>query len=178
VRSAGEALAATSDSSVEVPEFSELTMTAHLSDEREVPLIPDGASQPVTPQNWSDYVALTERTVLREGASALAALRSGLAAVLPAEAFALFTPTELERLVCGVRTVDIDLLQRCAEYEDCNSDSPQVKYLWEVLREFGPTERTAFLRFVWARSRLPSSAKVSCACVCLCLCVVLLCCTV
>ena len=168
VRSAGEALTkrSTDASNVEVPaEFSELTMTAHLSDEREVPLITGGASEPVTLQNWSDYVALTQRTVLKEGASALAALRAGLAAVLPAEAFALFTPAELERLVCGVRSVDIELLQHCAEYEDCSADSPQVKFLWQVLREFGPTERTAFLRFVWARSRLPSSAKVRSVCV-------------
>ena len=33
-----------------------------------------------------------------------------------------------------------------------------VRYFWAALRKFAPAQRTAFLRFVWGRSRLPASA--------------------
>ena len=79
--------------SAAVPEdWSELTMTAHTSDGSSLPLIPDGAATPVDLSNWSDYCRLSEVAALSEGAGALSSLRSGLSAVLPSEAFAMFTP--------------------------------------------------------------------------------------
>lgn len=41
--------------------------------------------------------------------------QDGLAAVLPQELLPLFTEEECERLVCGVREVDVDLLRQCTE---------------------------------------------------------------
>jgi hypothetical protein len=32
-----------------------------------------------------------------------------------------------------------------------------VQAFWEVLQEMTPEERTDFLRFTWARSRMPAS---------------------
>ena len=85
---------------------------------------------------------------------------AGLACVVPVEMFPLFSPGELEDLVCGKSEVDIELLQQVAEYEEPGVDenTPHIRYLWEVLHEMQPDERTAFLRFVWARSRMPQSA--------------------
>ena len=83
----------------------------------------------------------------------------GLSAVLPLELFPLFTDQELEELLCGRREVDVDLLEQCTEYEEVDENSPHVKFLWEVLRDMTSEERTLFLRFVWARSRMPNSAK-------------------
>jgi E3 ubiquitin-protein ligase HERC2 len=37
------------------------------------------------------------------------------------------------------------------------SASPLVHWFWEVMEEFGTTERSLFLRFVWGRTRLPRS---------------------
>jgi len=44
-------------------------------------------------------------------------------------------------------------------YEDVNSNASHVVNFWEVLKEMRPEERTEFLRFTWARSRMPSNAK-------------------
>ncbi|KAI9915206.1 hypothetical protein PsorP6_007060 [Peronosclerospora sorghi] len=72
----------------------------------------------------------------------------------------LLKPQELEVLICGRLEVDVDLLQQCIEYsEGANEDMPHVQHFWEVLREMTSEERTSFLRFVWARSRMPNSAK-------------------
>ncbi|CAM9945686.1 unnamed protein product, partial [Discosporangium mesarthrocarpum] len=140
-------------------EWEELNFTTHLSDGSEVPLIPGGEQEAVRLDNWSDYVQRSEVCRLGESSPMLRAFREGLATVLPVELFAIFTPTELERLVCGVRQVDVGLLQQCTEYEDTDAASPHVEYFWEVMREMLPSERTAFLRFVWARSRMPPTAK-------------------
>jgi hypothetical protein len=86
------------------------------------------------------------------------AFRDGLSAVLPMELLPMFTPNELEQLVSGTSMVDVALLRQCTEYEDISPDSATVCNFWKVLESLTNEERTLFLRFVWARSRLPGSA--------------------
>ncbi|CEG36584.1 hect e3 ubiquitin [Plasmopara halstedii] len=137
-----------------------LTMSTTLSDGVEVPLVPLGEKMPVTLANRELYVQLVEKTRLTESRQQLAALKDGLASVLPMELAPLFTPRELEVLICGRREVDVDLLHQCTEYsEGADEAMPHVQHFWEVLREMTSEERTSFLRFVWARSRMPNSAK-------------------
>ncbi|ETI45966.1 hypothetical protein F443_09604 [Phytophthora nicotianae P1569] len=137
-----------------------LTLSTTLSDGVEVPLIPQGEKMPVTLENRELYVQLVEKTRLTESSQQLAALKDGLASVLPMELAPLFTPRELEVLICGRREVDVDLLHQCTEYsEGADEAMPHVQHFWEVLREMTSEERTSFLRFVWARSRMPNSAK-------------------
>uniref|UniRef100_H3HBU8 Uncharacterized protein n=1 Tax=Phytophthora ramorum TaxID=164328 RepID=H3HBU8_PHYRM len=137
-----------------------LTLSTTLSDGAEVLLVPQGEKMPVTLANRELYVQLVEKTRLTESSQQLAALKDGLASVLPMELAPLFTPRELEVLICGRREVDVDLLRQCTEYsEGADEAMPHVQHLWEVLREMTSEERTSFLRFVWARSRMPNSAK-------------------
>jgi hypothetical protein len=79
--------------------------------------------------------------------------------VLPIELLPLFSPLELEQLVSGTSTVDVALLRQCTDYENLSPDSELVKNFWEVLEDMTPEQRTLFLRFVWARSRMPASAQ-------------------
>ena len=89
--------------------------------------------------------------------------------MLPQELLPLFTEEEVERLICGVREVDVDLLRQCTDYEDTDPEAAHVQAFWEVLREMSPEERTDFLRFTWARSRMPASGTCAPAYVCVCL---------
>ncbi|TYZ67026.1 hypothetical protein PybrP1_011696 [[Pythium] brassicae (nom. inval.)] len=137
-----------------------LSFSTPLSDGTEAPLCPNGESVPVTLANRAEYVKLVEKTRLTESAQQLAALREGLASVLPMELAPLFTPRELEVLICGRREVDVDLLRQCTEYsEGAEEAMVHVQHFWEVLKEMSSEDRTSFLRFVWARSRMPNSAK-------------------
>ncbi|KAE9153467.1 hypothetical protein PF006_g2417 [Phytophthora fragariae] len=137
-----------------------LTLSTTLSDGVEVPLVPQGEKMAVTLANRELYVQLVEKTRLTESSQQLASLKDGLASVLPMELAPLFTPRELEVLICGRREVDVDLLRQCTEYsEGADEAMPHVQHFWEVLREMTSEERTSFLRFVWARSRMPNSAK-------------------
>ncbi|RLN71766.1 hypothetical protein BBJ29_002386 [Phytophthora kernoviae] len=137
-----------------------LTLSTTLSDGVEVPLVPQGEKMPVTLANRELYIQLVDKTRLTESSQQLAALKDGLASVLPMELASLFTPRELEVLICGRREVDVDLLRQCTEYsEGADEAMPHVQHFWEVLREMTSEERTSFLLFVWARSRMPNSAK-------------------
>ncbi len=49
-------------------------------------------------------------------------------------------------------------LHRRKAADDIDPNEPSVKRFWSVLRSFDDAERSAFLRFVWARSRLPPAA--------------------
>jgi hypothetical protein len=109
--------------------------------------------------NWREFVVLLERCRLQESVVMFKAFRDGLSAVLPLELSSLFTPNELEQLVCGSSKVDIALLRQCTEYEDILPDSATACNFWRILEDMSNEERTLFLRFVWARSRMPASAQ-------------------
>ncbi len=127
----------------------------------QVPLVPFGHNVHLSCDNWREYVQKLRHLRLTESSATLQAFRNGLAMVLPVEIFPLFTAEELESLICGVQDIDVNLLRSCTEYDEgVTSDDQHVLAFWEVLEEMQPSERTAFLRFVWARSRMPSSAKV------------------
>lgn len=105
----------------------------------------------------SRYAQEVEHAQLHEGDTALFAVRDGLASVVPAAVLPLFTWKEMELQACGRPDVDIDLLQANTEYDDDVSPTDaHIQSFWRVLRSFDDCDRSQFLRFVWARSRLPS----------------------
>lgn len=105
----------------------------------------------------SRYAQEVEDAKLHEGDTALFAVRDGLASVVPAAVLPLFTWKEMELQACGRPDVDIDLLQANTEYDDDVSPTDvHIQSFWRVLRSFDDCDRSQFLRFVWARSRLPS----------------------
>jgi len=94
---------------------------------------------------------------LKKGSKYLEEFTKGLADVLPVEAFTIFTPTELETLICGEPEIDVELLKRATVYEDVDENAPHVGYFWEALKEMTQEQLAKFINFVCARSRLPSS---------------------
>lgn len=97
---------------------------------------------------------------IHKGDTALFAVRDGLASVLPTAVLPIFTWEEMEMLSCGQPGVDIDLLQANTEYDDDLSISDShIQSFWRVLRSFDDRDRSQFLRFVWARSRLPTKPE-------------------
>ena len=140
-------------------EWNDLRFSTYLSDGSWVLLIPDGESVPVTIKNWRRYVHLVEMTRLTENFCLLKVLIDGIACVLPREILPLFTANEVRLLFTGERKLDIEVLQANTEYENISPTSDLVGYFWDVLHDMDDDERTQFLRFVWARSRMPASAQ-------------------
>ena len=73
-----------------------------------------------------DLCRLVMRMQLTHHSPGLFELHRGLAAVLPTELWGVFTPVELELLVCGQSEVDIDRLERATFYSD--GISPTDRY--------------------------------------------------
>lgn len=66
----------------------------------------------------------------------------------------------MERLICGVKKVDIELLKAHTKLSpDLLETSKKVKWLWEILYEFDEEEKIKFVKFCWAQERLPSTSE-------------------
>jgi hypothetical protein len=120
------------------------------------PVSPD---QPVAVEDALAWASALEWCRLHEADAALFAVRDGLASLVPSAVLPLLCGHDLELAVCGRYDMDLALLAANTEYDDdVPPDSEHVRRLWRVLETFDHDERAAFLRFVWARSRLPSAA--------------------
>lgn len=97
-----------------------------------VPLMPTGASTVVTFANRHRFVRMYVDFRLQEFDVHVAALRRGLASVVPMPALVLYTWQELEVLVAGRPQIDIDTLKMMTSYSGYNKDDPVVKRFWKV----------------------------------------------
>ncbi|CAE7292661.1 Herc2, partial [Symbiodinium pilosum] len=85
----------------------------------------------------------------------LAALRRGLASVVPIHLLRLWRWQDLRRRVCGNVMVDLECLKQHTVYKNCADTDTPIVFLWQVLEGFSQQQRRSFLRFVWGRSSLP-----------------------
>ena len=83
-------------------------------------------------------------------------MKGGMGAVVPIEIFPLFGGSELRSVFCGNEGVNVGLLRDVTELEGWKEDDVVVGWLWDILTEMTNEERVAFLKFVWARTALPS----------------------
>jgi hypothetical protein len=137
-----------------------VTWTTRLSNGERVDLASEGAQQTVSREDCQLFLDALCHARLHESDTALFAIRDGLASIVPAAILPLLTWEEVERQVCGKYEIDVKLLQMNTEYDDdVSPEDEHVVMFWRVLESFNHDERAAFLRFVWARSRLPPSAN-------------------
>lgn len=67
---------------------------------------------------------------------------------------AVFTRSQLEVLVTGSPSIDIDLLREKTEYRgNLSANDAHVRLFWEVMQEMTQEQRKSFLQFVWGRNR-------------------------
>lgn len=120
-------------------------------------LVAGGRDVPVTLANRLAYADAAERFRLHEFDYPLAALRRGFINIVPLPALRLLTPAELERLVCGVAEVDLAVLRAHTEYQGYSAEHVTVQRFWRIMERLTHEERSRYLQFVWARSRLPAN---------------------
>lgn len=110
--------------------------------------------------NRQRFVRLVERIRLERSAPQLDAFLQGIGQVIPIDLFPLWSPQELELLVCGPTHIDIDLLRSVTVYDSgLSEDDNHIQYFWDSLEDFTDDQRSQFLKFVSASSRLPASAS-------------------
>jgi len=110
----------------------------------------------ITMDNRDKLIQDALTTKLHEYDAVVAQIRQGLSKVLPLSLLSLLTGDELRVWVCGEPNIDIALLKSVTSYKGGLSDtSDLIKWFWEAMEEFTPTQRSLFVRFAWGRSRLP-----------------------
>jgi hypothetical protein len=136
-------------------DFKALRYVIRNSSGGEVALVPGGEEKPVTFANRLEYCELCDAHRLNEFKPAVAAIRRGLACIVPIRALQYFTPKELDVLITGDPSCDIKLLKEHTKYCGYGANDPICKRFWRVFEDFTSDQRTNFIRFTWGRSRLP-----------------------
>lgn len=68
----------------------------------------------------------------------------------------LFRPEEVELLVCGSQNLDFAALEETTEYDGGYlSDTPIVRWFWELVHEFSPDQKKKLLEFTTGSDRVP-----------------------
>jgi len=124
-----------------------------------VELLRGGSHKKLTSANRKEWAQLVLTRRLHESDMQVAALRDGLATVVPIEVLSMFTAEELDSLICGKPDFNVELLKSVTQYQGSqHEDLPHIQWFWATLTDFSPQQKAQFLRFAWARTRLPPTA--------------------
>mmetsp|Transcript_70314 Transcript_70314/g.159032 ORF Transcript_70314/g.159032 Transcript_70314/m.159032 type:complete len:524 (+) Transcript_70314:541-2112(+) len=149
-------------------------------------LVPGGASVPVTAANRLEYVRLLSQWHLGSGVAApLSRLLEGFYTVVPPDLVTVFDYAELEFLLCGSQTVDVEDWRRHTDYhgdfardgygqpeEPNSSDDPEAgrgaaggvqklhpvcQWFWDAVEhELDEAERSLLFQFATGACRVPA----------------------
>ncbi|KAJ6222788.1 hypothetical protein RDWZM_001333 [Blomia tropicalis] len=119
-------------------------------------IIPNGRNILVNDENKHDYV----RYVCQEKMTGairkqLNSFLEGFYEIIPKRYISIFNEHELELLISGLPTIDIDDLKNNAEYHKYQTHSLQIQWFWRALRTFDQADRAKFLQFVTGTSKVP-----------------------
>jgi E3 ubiquitin-protein ligase HUWE1 len=84
-------------------------------------------------------------------------MQEGLFATMTSECAYLFNERELALLLAGSPDVDVEDWKAHATYTGYGESDPQIEWLWKLISELGPEERSLLLRFATGSSRTPPS---------------------
>ena len=93
---------------------------------------------------------------LNESNNQITSIIKGINKIIPMSVLQYFTWEEMERLVCGKKVVDIELLEKNTIISpELEKKNYLVKWVWEIVKEFSEEERIQFVKFCYAQERLP-----------------------
>lgn len=105
---------------------------------------PDGRNIPVTEENKREYVQLACQMKMTSSIrSQIKSFLDGFYEVIPKELISIFNEQELELLICGLPTIDIDDLKANTEYHKYTESSMQVS-----TRSCGWGERVLYCGYI------------------------------
>jgi hypothetical protein len=119
-------------------------------------LIPDGRTIRVTERNKMDYISsLCQMKMSRNIKTQINHFLQGFHELIPKTQISIFDAKELELLISGLPTIDVEDLRAHTDYHNYTEESPVIQWFWEVMEEFSNEERAEFLQFVTGSSKVP-----------------------
>ena len=132
--------------------------TTVLSSGEEVPLCEGGETIRVTKNNIDEFIAKVLETRRNEGALQISIIREGFQTVVPANIsfiFDLLNWSTMEARCTGEKHISIERLKSITTFPNNPADHEVIPRFWRVFEAWSDVERSAYLKFVWGRSRLP-----------------------
>jgi len=127
-----------------------------LGEQKTANLCPNGDQITLTELNKADYVALYVAWRLsRDTSEQLEALKSGLFELVPSSFLSIFDSRELELVLCGLASIDVDDWQRNTKYGHLTADTELVTWFWSIVRSMDDVNRARLLQFCTGTSRVP-----------------------
>lgn len=132
-----------------------------MGEKKEISLVEGGADIEVNNNNFPEYLeACLKYRMLERVKPQLNELILGFFDVIPEPLLTVFDFQELELLMCGLPTIDMEDWQEhteySGEYEGVGDDHPCVQWFWEVVTEFDQEMKARLLQFVTGTSGVPS----------------------
>ncbi|KAG0654700.1 hypothetical protein C6P46_001535 [Rhodotorula mucilaginosa] len=119
-------------------------------------LIPNGAEIPVSEANKLEYIRLLcEHRLRGRVEKQIEALKHGLGEIVPLKELRVFDEKELELLIGGVETIDVDDWEKHTDYRGFTATDPVVQWFWETVKSWPVETKSRLLQFVTGSSRLP-----------------------
>jgi E3 ubiquitin-protein ligase HUWE1 len=119
-------------------------------------LIPNGRNIEVTDETKHDYVRLLAHHMMTRAIRAqIESFLDGFYDLVPPELITIFTPTELELLICGLPDVNVEELRQHTDYRQYRENDLIIIWFWDILRSFSREEKALFLQFVTGTSKVP-----------------------
>jgi E3 ubiquitin-protein ligase HUWE1 len=119
-------------------------------------LKPGGRSIEVCEENKIEFIELRSRFEVSSIQEALETICEGFFSVVPKNLIERVSVEELEQLLCGNPTIDLNEWKEFTEYSGCYSvNHPVIKNFWNVLSEFSQDQLQKLLQFVTGASQVP-----------------------
>mmetsp|Transcript_13622 Transcript_13622/g.29459 ORF Transcript_13622/g.29459 Transcript_13622/m.29459 type:complete len:738 (-) Transcript_13622:180-2393(-) len=138
------------------------TAEEFLGTKQTVELVKNGAEIDVTEDNLPEYIeACLKYRLLGRYQAQLSALILGFYDVLPEPLLTIFDFQELEMLMCGFETIEMDDWMEntvyTGQYREKGSNHEVCVWFWEVVSEYDEEMKARLLQFVTGTSGVPST---------------------
>jgi len=119
-------------------------------------LIPDGKHTMIDDYNKKDYVKkVCWEKMTGEISEALEELLLGFRKIIPPDYVYWLTPADLSTFISGNSEIDIEDMKNNCDLRGYSLHSPFIQQFFEVLQEFSPNEKAAFLLFISGSTKVP-----------------------
>lgn len=122
-----------------------------------VELIEDGDNKVVTDDNKKEFVKLLcQHRMYEQIKDQIESFKSGFYKLISQSEIILFTPTELDLLICGVPEIDVDDLRKnCDFYYPYSPEHSIIKMFFNVISKWGHEDLAKLLLFITGSSQVP-----------------------
>lgn len=123
---------------------------------KEVELIPNGSNIKVTNQNKNEYIDKIYSFYLIDSIKIQSKqFCEGFDSIIPHNYLRIFSPAELELLICGLPEIDIEDMKRNIILSHYTMDSPTIQCFFSAISKWDKEQLAGLLQFITGNSKVP-----------------------